>query len=32
MRRDVMRFEGPREWEKGRCGFWSVHGSVVAQL
>ena len=32
MRRDMMRFEGPREWEKGRCEFWSVCGSVVAGL
>ena len=32
MRRDMMRFEGPGEWQEGRCGFRSVHGSVVVQL
>ena len=32
MKRDVMRFEGPGEWQEGRHGFQSVCSSVVARL
>ena len=29
---DVMRFEGPGEWKKGRCGVLSVLSNAAAQL